>query len=128
MRFVLIYFFCLILGALPAQNSNRIYHSFEVENLQTLKINVNDGVYKIFPYNEKIIETTFIPNGQTEYKSSHTVDLTPSKVKTKIEENDYQIWMYTEGIVVKVKKAPFQIQYFYNGRQLISEANGYTKK
>lgn len=127
MRFVLIYFFCLILGALPAQNSNRIYHSFEVENLQTLKINVNDGVYKIFPYNEKIIETTFIPNGQTEYKSSHTVDLTPSKVKTKIEENDYQIWMYTEGIVVKVKKAPFQIQYFYNGRQLISEANGYTK-
>lgn len=127
MRCVLIYFFCLISGALPAQNSNRIYHSFEVENLQTLKINVNDGVYKIFPHNEKIIETTFIPNGQTEHKRSHTVDLTPSKVKTKIEENDSQIWMNTEGIAVKVKKAPFQIQYFYKGRHLISEADGYNK-
>ena len=35
--------------------------------------------------------------------------------------------MNTEGIAVKVKKAPFQIQYFYKGRHLVSEADGYNK-
>ena len=127
MRCIFFHILLLILGILPAQNSNRVYHDFEVENPNTLKIVVNDGVYKIFPFNEKIIETTFIPSGQKEHRGSHAVHLIPSKVKTKIEEDDHQIWMYNEGIVVKVKKAPFQIQYFYNGRQLISEANGYTK-
>lgn len=44
-----------------AQNPDRKFVELKKYN-SFLEVKTNDGVYKITPYSEKIIETTFIPN------------------------------------------------------------------
>ena len=51
--------FFLSFGAVFAQNPNRIFEKVQLLENRTLKITVNDGLYKIVPYNNNIIETTF---------------------------------------------------------------------
>ena len=69
-----------------AQNSKRIIKNAEILDNHTLKITVNDGVYKIIPYSTNIIETTFIPNGEAIQKESHAVILKPKKIDVSFKE------------------------------------------
>lgn len=124
----LVFLFCCIsFSAVFAQNSKRIFEKGEILEDNTLKISVNDGIYKIIPYTNNIIETTFIPYGDDENKKSHAVILKPNNIKTYFDEDLNQITLKTEGITVKVKKSPFQINYYYKNKFLISEAQGYKK-
>ena len=124
----LVFLFCCIsFSAVFAQNSKRIFEKVEILEDNTLEISVNDGIYKIFPYTNNIIETTFIPYGDDENKKSHAVILKPNNLETSFDEDLNQIILKTEGVTVKVKKSPFQINYYYKNKFLISEAQGYKK-
>jgi len=107
-----------------AQNSNRVFISVEHKNTY-FKINVNDGYYKISSYSSKILETTFIPLGEKDSNNSHAVVLKPSIIDTAVKEDDENVILSTEGIKVNIQKSPFQIQYFYKERLIISEKIGY---
>ena len=124
----LVFLFCCIsFSAVFAQNSKRIFEKVEILEDNTLEISVNDGIYKIVPYTNNIIETTFIPYGDDENKKSHAVILKPNNLETSFDEDLNQIILKTEGVTVKVKKSPFQINYYYKNKFLISEAQGYKK-
>lgn len=109
-----------------AQNPNRTFESMDYRN-NVLKIKVNDGTYKIQPYNNFIVETTFIPNGETFDPSSHAVVLTPKSSQSELLQSDDSFELKTDGISVKIQKQPFQISYSYKGKSIISEKLGYVK-
>jgi len=92
-----------------------------------LEITVLDGKYLIKPYNTKIVETTFVPNGEEYKSSSHAVILNPEKNETKLKYNEETIEYSTSGISVTVNKEPFHISYSYQGQSIISEKDGYSK-
>ena len=119
--------FFLSFGAVFAQNQNRIFEKVQLLENRTLKITVNDGVYKIVPYNNNIIETTFTPTGEIEKTESHAVILEPKDIDISFVETANEVVLMTGEIVTKVQKSPFQIKYYHNNKLLISEAKGYVK-
>ena len=119
--------FFLSFGAVFAQNPNRIFKKVQLLENRTLKITVNDGVYKIVPYNNNIIETTFTPTGEVEKTESHAVILEPKDIDISFVETANEVVLMTGEIVTKVQKSPFQIKYYHNNKLLISEAKGYVK-
>ena len=119
--------FFLSFGAVFAQNQNRIFEKVQLLENRTLKITVNDGVYRIVAYNNNIIETTFTPTGEIEKTESHAVILEPKDIDISFVETANEVVLMTGEIVTKVQKSPFQIKYYHNNKLLISEAKGYVK-
>lgn len=110
-----------------AQNANRTFKSAKYLNNKTLEINVNDGIYKIQFYTSKIVETTFVPKNETFLQTSHAVILKPNNSKISFKETPQNLDFSSKDIIVKIEKAPFQIQYFYKDEFITSEKNGYSK-
>jgi len=110
-----------------AQNANRKFESFKETN-NTLEIKTSDGIYLIKPYSDKIVETSFIPNGETFNPNSHAVVLVPKTGISNLKETTNSLVFSTSGIVVAVQKSPFKISYSYKTKELLSEKIGYTKK
>jgi len=124
-HYILITFlFSITLGF--SQNPNRTFESITYNN-NVLEIKVNDGVYKITPFSEHIIETTFIPAGEVYNPNSHAVVLIPQPIKAKLLNVGDAFQLQTEGITVNIQKQPFQISYSYEGKPVISEKKGYVK-
>nr|WP_315157895.1 TIM-barrel domain-containing protein [uncultured Flavobacterium sp.] len=119
--------FLLISSFSFAQNAYRKFESYKaVQN--TLEIKTSDGIYYIKPYSDKIVETTFLPNGEKLNPNSHGVVLAPAKSVFKIKQSQNEIVFSSNGITVSVVKSPFQISYLYKNKPLISEKNGYVKR
>ncbi|MCB2196264.1 MAG: DUF5110 domain-containing protein [Bacteroidetes bacterium] len=87
----------------------------------------SDGYYRFMPYSDKIMETSFIPEGENYTSKSHAVVLSPSNIKTEVVQNENQILYSTPGISVKITKNPLGVSYFFNGQKIISEKEGYAK-
>jgi alpha-glucosidase (family GH31 glycosyl hydrolase) len=90
-------------------------------------VKVSDGKYLIQFYDSEIVETTFIPTGEKENTNSHAVVLNPIFVSSKFVDEDNIVTFKTSGITIKIQKQPFQISYWYNGKKITSERNGYQK-
>ncbi|MBA4320975.1 MAG: glycosyl hydrolase, partial [Flavobacterium sp.] len=110
-----------------AQNANRKFESFKKLN-NALEINTSDGQYIIKAYSNKIVETTFIPKGETFNPNSEAVVLVPKKGIAKVSGNQNTLKFSTSGIVVSIQKSPFQISYFNQQKLLFSEKSGYLKQ
>jgi len=111
---------------LNAQNANRKFVSMMQKNA-IVEIKTNDGYYQIKPYSAKIVETSFIPNGEVYNPNSHAVVLDPENLEFNVTENGNSIRLATNGVSVQITKSPFQIAYFYKNKPLISERKGYVK-
>jgi len=109
-----------------AQNANRKFVSTK-QNGNQLEIATSDGNYQIQFYNSDIVETSFIPKGETFNPESHAVILKPENAITEILETTKSIDFGSQGILVHIDKSPFQISYSYKGKALLSEKNGYSK-
>ena len=119
--------FLLFSSLALAQNVNRKFESFKKTN-QSLEVTTSDGVYTFQPYSDKIISTSFVPNGEKTNSKSHAVVASPQKVSLKITTTPTSVQMATSGIVVIIEKSPFKISYKYKNKDLISEKTGYFKK
>jgi len=108
-----------------AQNSKRVFEGIKNNNSK-LEIKTNDGKYLIKALSDHIIETSFIPQGETYSDKSHAVILTKS-IKAKFSENPSHIYFKTNGIQVTIQKSPFQISYSYKNKLLLSEKQGHIK-
>ncbi len=109
-----------------SQNANRKYLSHSWKN-NVLEIKTTDGAYLIKPYSDKIVETSFIPNGDTFNPASHAVVKTPEKGWASFTKSDSSLTLLTKGITVVVNKSPFKITYSNHGKVLLSEKMGYAK-
>ena len=118
-----------------AQNANRKYISHSWKN-NILEVKTSDGSYLIKPYSDKIVETSFIPNGdasdresakQSFNPNSHAVVKTAEKRWTSFTKTDNSLTLLTKGITVVINKSPFKITYSNLGKVLLSEKMGYAK-
>ncbi|QBZ97464.1 glycoside hydrolase family 31 protein [Flavobacterium sangjuense] len=119
-------FLLLITSISFAQNANRKYISHSWKN-NILEIKTSDGSYLIKPYSDKIVETSFVPNGETFNPNSHAVVKTPEKGWASFSKTDNSLSLITKGITVVINKSPFKITYSNLGKVLLSEKMGYTK-
>jgi alpha-glucosidase (family GH31 glycosyl hydrolase) len=122
-----ILFLLLITSLSFAQNANRKFESFKEAN-NSLEINTSEGKFSIKAYSDKMVETTFIPKGETYNINSQAVVLVPKTGISKIIETPSFISLYTKGIIVTIQKSPFQISYFNQQKLILSEKNGFSKK
>jgi alpha-glucosidase (family GH31 glycosyl hydrolase) len=127
MRTALILLLGCFTHVLSAQNTTRLFKSVAKKD-GYLEVVVSDGVYKIKPYTTKIIETTFIPNGEDAQEKSHAVVLQPKQFNIVPKRAGNRIVYATSGIKVIIQTTPFKISYFYKKKELISEKTGYAKK
>lgn len=116
----------LVSNSVYTQNQNRTFVDAK-EFKDHIEVITNDGYYRFMPYNDKVIETSFIPEGESYTSNSHAVVLTLADIKTEVVQNENQILYSTPGITVKITKNPFDVSYFYNGQKIISEKQGYVK-
>ncbi|MBL0013868.1 MAG: DUF4968 domain-containing protein [Flavobacterium sp.] len=119
--------FLLLSSCAIAQNANRKFENFKKGN-NSLEVTTSDGKYIFKSYSDKIIETSFIPKGETFDASSHAVVLSPKSGIAKVKSDKNAIQFATAGIAVNIQKAPFKISYTYKSKELLSEKNGYFKK
>ena len=119
--------FLLISSCAIAQNANRKFENFK-KTKNALEVITSEGKYIFKSYSDKIIETSFIPKGETFDATSHAVILTPKSGIAKVKSDKNTIQFVTPGIAVTIQKTPFKISYSYKSKALISEKNGYFKK
>ena len=122
-----LFFLLLITSFSFAQTIDRAYISFKKIN-NSLEIKTSDGLYLIKAYSDKIVETSFIPKGESFNPNSEAVVLIPKKGIAKVSEKTNTLTFSTSGIRVSIQKFPFQISYFYKSKLLISEKGGYSKR
>ena len=91
-------------------------------------IAVSDGSYRISFYGEKIVETTFSKWDEKKDSISHAVVLKKQLVNGRYLRIDSNTILFKrKGISVKIQKKPFRISYWYQGKEITSEKNGYQK-
>lgn len=129
-RFSKQHFVVLLIGilsfSLQAQNSERKFLGHNIEG-NVVTVTTNDGVYRFMPYSEEIMETSFIPKGETYNPKSYAVVLEPKKVNVDITEDLNSLKIDTDGLDVVITKAPFQVTYYFEGEKVLSEKMGYSK-
>jgi len=82
-----------------AQNANRKFISQSYKN-NVLEIKTSEGYYLMKPFSEKIIETSFIPNGEKNNITSHAVIKSVENIKCKVVNNSKTLSLETSGIKV----------------------------
>lgn len=109
-----------------AQNAERNFVA--VNQTETgVEITTDDGKYRFLYFTPEIIETSFIPSGETYDPVSHAVVLEPYDVSFSLFETENSVTIDSEGLDVVVSKMPFQVTYFFDGEKVISEKMGYSK-
>ncbi|QDO93555.1 DUF5110 domain-containing protein [Formosa sediminum] len=109
-----------------AQNPTRTFVKSESVT-DGYKVAVNDGYYVFSLYNTDVIETTFVPKGETLKTQSHAVVLETHTKFNGVKDTPTSLRLESNGISVHIIKSPFQIQYLYQGQPLVSEKKGYSK-
>jgi len=118
---------CLLASPLAlAQNADRQLQG-ATRNQDTLELATNDGRYLIKPYSADVVETTFIPKGESFDPASHAVVLAPVSVGATLRDEGARLVFATQGITVVVDKQPFRISYLYQGKPLVAEKRGYGR-
>ena len=93
-----------------------------------LQVNVSDGTYNIQFYTPKITETTFLPTGETVlFNKSHAVVLNKAFSDVTYKEDGANVTFNSKDLSVKISKQPFKISYWFKGKEITSERNGYQK-
>ena len=123
----LIPFFLVFPLVLFSQNTNRQFVASK-ELKDGIQITVSDGNYYFYSYNQKVIETTFIPLNENSKEESHAVAIAHESFSFKLTSSETNLsFSKPNGIEVRVQKSPFKISYWYQDKELISEKMGYEK-
>ncbi len=118
---------CLLASPLAfAQNAERQLQGV-TQHQDTLELATSDGRYLIKPYSANVVETTFIPKGETFDPASHAVVLAPVATGATLMDEGARLVFATRGITVVVDKQPFRISYLYKDKPLVAEKRGYGR-
>ncbi|WP_298880548.1 TIM-barrel domain-containing protein [uncultured Polaribacter sp.] len=113
--------------SVSSQNSKRVFKNI-IQTNNGLEINVNDGKYVLKFYSDKIVETSFIPNGEQFINKSNAVVLKPKKVDVIPIVAKTESIFSTNEISIHINHKPFQVKYLdKEGNLITSEKQGYYK-
>jgi oligosaccharide 4-alpha-D-glucosyltransferase len=120
--------FCIlaIYTSFFSQNSTRKFVSYKKSD-KGIEVETNDGKYIFSNYRPMVIQTAFVPKGETADVKSHAVVQLLSKEEFKSIDSDSVLKLTIGRIEIKIQKMPFQVQYFQGGKLAVSEKTGYYK-
>ncbi|HET8837942.1 MAG TPA: TIM-barrel domain-containing protein [Flavobacteriaceae bacterium] len=107
-----------------AQNQEREFLKIEKQE-NAIIVHTDDGKYRFQFYTSEILETSFIPKGEKYTPKSYAVVLQPKDADFIVTKDSAGVYFNSEGIDIAVHKNPFQVRYFYDGKEVISEKRGY---
>lgn len=116
----------LLLLLLPFGLHARDFVGYRLEN-QVAIVETTDGYYRFSAYSKQMVEVSFVPTGEKWVANSHAVIYNKRQVFELVRLEEEQIHFVTGGLEIRIQKQPFGIQYFYNGKKLLEEGNGYEK-
>ena len=124
----LIFTFCFLAIYITSfsQNNERKFLAYK-KIKQGVEIKTNDGLYVISNFSPSIIQTQFIPAGQSQNSTSHAVIESLSKQNFKVSDADSVLKLGLGKVEIQIQKTPFQIKYFESNRLIVSEKTGYYK-
>ena len=125
-RLIYIVLGVFIVQSSVGQNPDRTFEKI-TETANDIQVLVNDGTYHIQFYNQHIVETSFIPKGESFQGKSHAVVMDVKEVDLTLTKSENFHEYKTKGISISIQKEPFQISYAYKGNTMISEKKGYVK-
>jgi len=108
-----------------SQSVGRIFEEIE-KRASYYEIHVSDGTYRLQFYTPNIIETSFIPEGETFQEESHAVVMSPKEVAVKVIRNDSSVILRSKKLSAYVQKKPLNISYYRENKLLVTE-KGYKK-
>jgi oligosaccharide 4-alpha-D-glucosyltransferase len=117
----------MVLLICSAHAQTRTYLSHSEENGK-LSVVTNDGTYVFTPYSNSIIETMFVPEGDSINSKSHAVVMPYDDHLGQYSYQGDTISFNTNGIGVSITTQPFEVRYSYKGRPIVAEARGYVDK
>ena len=111
-----------------AQNADRKFISKDLKK-EGLEIKTSDGIYFIKFVSDKIVETSFVPKGQTNNLESQSVIKKDEEILYDGQFSSNSSKISSRNITVEVIHNPFQIKYLDKKNNLIlSEKSGYIKR
>ncbi len=126
MRIILfILLFVFTVQPVLSQSVDRVFEEV-VKKESHFEIHLSDGTYRLQFYTPNIIETSFIPDGETFQEASHAVVLEPQQVPVDVSQTDSSLVLRSKGITARIQKVPFQITY-YRGNELMIRESGYRR-
>lgn len=123
----LISLFCIAFVSCLTIAQERSYVSHNEEGGK-LSVVTSDGTYIFTPYSDQIIETMFVPNGDSINTSSHAVVMSHAPKAAKYAYKGDDISFNTAGVGVTITTSPFKIAYTYKGESLLAEGRGYEDR
>lgn len=118
--------FLAIYTSFFGQNSTRKFVSYQKTD-KGMEVKTNDGKYIFSAFRPSVIQTTFIPAGETADAKSHAVIQPLSKDQFKSTDSDSVLILSNGRIEIQIQKKPFQVKYLQAGKIVVSEKTGYYK-
>ncbi len=118
--------FLAIYTSFFGQNSTRKFVSYQKTD-KGMEVKTNDGKYIFSAFRPSVIQTTFIPTGETADAKSHAVIQPLSKDQFKSTDSDSVLILSNGRIEIQIQKKPFQVKYLQAGKIVVSEKTGYYK-
>jgi oligosaccharide 4-alpha-D-glucosyltransferase len=103
-----------------AQSSKNNVISSE-STTETFSIKTDQGVYHFAALKDNIIETVFVPTGESLDSISHAVILDRNKQPFTVQENANSLQLTHHEVKINIQKSPLKIDYYFEGQLIISD-------
>src|SRR6056297_958953 len=89
------------------------------------RVELDRGVYEISFYSPEVAEVIFYENDQSEYPPSHAVVMDQKFSSFSVDDTGNHVALLTEGLQIFIKRPSGLISFYYGGKKLIEERNGF---
>jgi len=113
--------FGLIISA-EAQETDLFEYGTD-ENI--FRLELDRGIYEISFYSPEVAEVTFYENGRTDYPESHAVIEEKNAALFDVDDTGNHVALLTDGIQVFIERPTGKISFYYNGKLLFEERDGF---
>ncbi|WP_069130521.1 glycoside hydrolase family 31 protein [Rhodohalobacter halophilus] len=114
----------LLPGLIPvtAQESETFHYNVTDDHF---RLELDRGVYEISFYSPEVAEVIFYEHDYTEYAPSHAVVLDKNFTSFDVDDSGNDVALLTEGLHIFIERPSGKISFYYNGKKLIEERNGF---
>lgn len=91
-------------------------------------LQTTDGIVRITPYTNRIVEVVYLKSASEPVDSSHAVSLKPMQVPVNsvVDENGYRL---TSGeLSILVERKPLKLSFFLGDKRLLAEESGFYQR
>ena len=89
------------------------------------RVELDRGVYEISFYSPNVAEVTFYEDKKSEYPPSHAVVPDQKFSSFSVDDTGNHVALLTDGLQIFIERPSGQISFYYGGKKLIEERNGF---